>query len=60
MNSMKRILLYLLLCLSISATAQVSRTAVFDFADPTHLTPVVTPNSEIGDEVDLRGATVRN
>lgn len=57
MNSMKRILLYLLLCLSISATAQVSRTAVFDFADPTHLTPVVTPTSEIGADVEITGTT---
>ena len=60
MNSMKRILLYLLLCLSISATAQVSRTAVFDFADPTHLTPVVTPTSEIGADVEITGTTFTN
>lgn len=60
MNSMKRILLFLLLCLSISATAQVSRTAVFDFADPTNLNPPVTPTSEIGADVEITGTTFTN
>ena len=60
MNSMKRILLYLLLCLSISATAHVSRTAIFDFADPTNLNPSVTPSSEIGADVEITGTTFTN
>ena len=60
MNSMKRILLYLLLCLSISAIAQVSRTAIFDFADPTNLNPSVTPTSEIGADVEITGTTFTN
>ena len=53
MNSMKRILLFLLLCLSISVTAQVSRTTEFDFSKPASLQPAVNPTPVINGSVEI-------
>ena len=43
---MKKVLLFLLLLVSVQTFAQIRRTAVFDFTNPTALNPSITPEPE--------------
>ena len=43
---MKKVILFLFLLLSVQSYAQIKRTAVFDFTNPTALSPSITPANE--------------
>lgn len=43
---MKKVILFLFLLLSVQSYAQIKRTAVFDFTNPTALSPSITPEKE--------------
>ena len=57
---MKKVLLFLLLLVSVQTFAQIRRTAVFDFTNPTALNPSITPEPENAQNVMVTDKVFKN
>ena len=57
---MKKVLLFLLLLVSVQTFAQIRRTAVFDFTNPTALNPSITPEPENAQVVMVTDKVFKN
>lgn len=57
---MKKIILFLLTFFSLSVSAQLQKSVVFDFSKPTELTPSITPSTISGGIVQVSSTTFKN
>ena len=59
-TSMKKICMLLLSLLCLPAFAQLQKSVVYNFSDPTKLTPVITPSKVNGGVVNVTWHTFTN